>query len=119
MMKLERKAKSLRGRPREPGDKSISHRAVIFGAIAEGQTVIHGLLRGQDVLATIQALRDLGVSIYEAADSLIIEGRGFKSLKPAQKPLDMGNSGTSMRLLAGLLAAQDFSVQLLDRKSVV
>lgn len=117
-MKLKTKAKALRGRLRVPGDKSISHRAVIFGAIAEGQTVIHGLLRGQDVLATIQALRDLGVSIYEAADSLIIEGRGFKGLKPAQKPLDMGNSGTSMRLLAGLLAAQDFSVQLLGDDSL-
>ncbi|HEL1119877.1 3-phosphoshikimate 1-carboxyvinyltransferase [Streptococcus equi] len=117
-MKLRTKAKALRGRLRVPGDKSISHRAVIFGAIAEGQTVIHGLLRGQDVLATIQALRDLGVSIYEAADSLIIEGRGFKGLKPAQKPLDMGNSGTSMRLLAGLLAAQDFSVQLFGDDSL-
>ncbi|HEL0621226.1 TPA: 3-phosphoshikimate 1-carboxyvinyltransferase [Streptococcus equi subsp. zooepidemicus] len=117
-MKLKTKAKALRGRLRVPGDKSISHRAVIFGAIAEGQTVIHGLLRGQDVLATIQALRDLGVSIYEAADSLIIEGRGFKGLKPAQKPLDMGNSGTSMRLLAGLLAAQDFSVQLFGDDSL-
>ncbi|HEL0246734.1 TPA: 3-phosphoshikimate 1-carboxyvinyltransferase [Streptococcus equi subsp. zooepidemicus] len=117
-MKLKTKAKALRGRLRVPGDKSISHRAVIFGAIAEGQTVIHGLLRGQDVLATIQALRDLGVSTYKAADSLIIEGRGFKGLKPAQKPLDMGNSGTSMRLLAGLLAAQDFSVQLLGDDSL-
>ncbi|MDI5952491.1 3-phosphoshikimate 1-carboxyvinyltransferase [Streptococcus equi subsp. zooepidemicus] len=117
-MKLKTKAKALRGRLRVPGDKSISHRAVIFGAIAEGQTVIHGLLRGQDVLATIQALRDLGVTIYESADSLIIEGRGFKGLKPAQKPLDMGNSGTSMRLLAGLLAAQDFSVQLLGDDSL-
>ncbi|HEL0001638.1 3-phosphoshikimate 1-carboxyvinyltransferase [Streptococcus equi subsp. zooepidemicus] len=117
-MKLKTKAKALRGRLRVPGDKSISHRAVIFGAIAEGQTVIHGLLRGQDVLATIQALRDLGVTIYEAADSLIIEGRGFKGLKPAQKPLDMGNSGTSMRLLAGLLAAQDFSVQLFGDDSL-
>ncbi|CAW99831.1 3-phosphoshikimate 1-carboxyvinyltransferase [Streptococcus equi subsp. zooepidemicus] len=117
-MKLRTKAKALRGRLRVPGDKSISHRAVIFGAIAEGQTVIHGLLRGQDVLATIQAFRDLGVTIYEAADSLIIEGRGFKGLKPAQKPLDMGNSGTSMRLLAGLLAAQDFSVQLLGDDSL-
>ncbi|HEL0144469.1 TPA: 3-phosphoshikimate 1-carboxyvinyltransferase [Streptococcus equi subsp. zooepidemicus] len=117
-MKLRTKAKALRGRLRVPGDKSISHRAVIFGAIAEGQTVIHGLLRGQDVLATIQAFRDLGVTIYESADSLIIEGRGFKGLKPAQKPLDMGNSGTSMRLLAGLLAAQDFSVQLLGDDSL-
>ncbi|HEL0423012.1 TPA: 3-phosphoshikimate 1-carboxyvinyltransferase [Streptococcus equi subsp. zooepidemicus] len=117
-MKLKTKAKALRGRLRVPGDKSISHRAVIFGAIAEGQTVIHGLLRGQDVLATIQAFRDLGVTIYEADDSLIIEGRGFKGLKPAQKPLDMGNSGTSMRLLAGLLAAQDFSVQLLGDDSL-
>ncbi|HEL1337210.1 TPA: 3-phosphoshikimate 1-carboxyvinyltransferase [Streptococcus equi subsp. zooepidemicus] len=117
-MKLRTKAKALRGRLRVPGDKSISHRAVIFGAIAEGQTVIHGLLRGQDVLATIQAFRDLGVTIYEADDSLIIEGRGFKGLKLAQKPLDMGNSGTSMRLLAGLLAAQDFSVQLLGDDSL-
>lgn len=117
-MKLKTKAKALRGRLRVPGDKSISHRAVIFGAIAEGQTVIHGLLRGQDVLATIQAFRDLGVTIYESADSLIIEGRGFKGLKPAQKPLDMGNSGTSMRLLAGLLAAQDFSVQLFGDDSL-
>lgn len=117
-MKLRTKAKALRGRLRVPGDKSISHRAVIFGAIAEGQTVIHGLLRGQDVLATIQAFRDLGVTIYESADSLIIEGRGFKGLKSAQKPLDMGNSGTSMRLLAGLLAAQDFSVQLLGDDSL-
>ena len=92
-----------------PGDKSISHRALLLGAIAEGPTTIRGLLRGEDCLATLAALRALGVSISETADGTIhIQGRGPAGLREPGQALDCGNSGTSLRLLAGLLAGRPF-----------
>ncbi len=92
-----------------PGDKSISHRSIMFGSLAEGTTQVTGFLEGEDALATLQAFRDMGVSI-EGPDKgkLIIHGVGMQGLKPSKTPIYMGNSGTSMRLLAGILAAQDF-----------
>ncbi len=92
-----------------PGDKSISHRSIMFGSIAEGVTQVTGFLEGEDALATLQAFRDMGVTI-EGPDNgkLTIHGVGMKGLKPSKTPIYMGNSGTSMRLLAGILAAQDF-----------
>lgn len=103
----------LSGRIRVPGDKSISHRAVMLGAIAEGTTVVTGLLEGEDVLATIGAFRALGVRI-EGPDQgrLRIHGVGREGLNPPRHVLDMGNSGTAMRLIAGLLAGQRFGVTL-------
>lgn len=104
---------SLRGRLRVPGDKSISHRAIMLGALAEGQTRVSGFLEGEDSLATLAAFRSMGVGIQgPVAGSLIIDGLGLRGLKEPADPLDLGNSGTSMRLLCGLLAGQGFSVTL-------
>ena len=92
-----------------PGDKSISHRSIMLGSLATGVTNVTGFLEGEDALATLQAFRDMGVSI-EGPDKgrLTIHGVGMNGLKPSKTPLYMGNSGTSMRLLAGILAAQSF-----------
>ena len=92
-----------------PGDKSISHRSIMLGSLAEGTTHVTGFLEGEDALATLQAFRDMGVSI-EGPDNgkLTIHGVGMHGLKPSKTPLYMGNSGTSMRLLSGILAAQKF-----------
>ena len=90
-----------------PGDKSISHRALMFGAIAEGVTTVSGFLAGEDCLATMAALQALGVKIETADDdSVTIHGVGMQGLQPAAEPLDMGNSGTGLRLMAGLLSGQ-------------
>lgn len=101
------------GTMRVPGDKSISHRALMLGALAEGQTRIRGFLAGEDCLATMAALRAMGVSIDDTnPDEIIVTGVGLRGLSAPGKPLDMGNSGTGMRLLAGILAAQVFSSEL-------
>ena len=92
-----------------PGDKSISHRSIMLGSLAEGVTHVTGFLEGEDALATLQAFRDMGVTI-EGPDKgkLTIHGVGMNGLKPSKTPIYMGNSGTSMRLLSGILAAQAF-----------
>jgi 3-phosphoshikimate 1-carboxyvinyltransferase len=96
-----------------PGDKSISHRALIFGAIAEGQTHISGFLDGDDCMATLKAFEAMGVAIEGPFNqSVTIHGVGKYGLKAPQEILDCGNSGTSMRLMAGLLAAQSFDSTL-------
>lgn len=103
----------LSGRIRVPGDKSISHRAIILGSLAEGTTVVEGFLEGEDALATLQAFRDMGVAI-EGPDHgrVVIHGVGLHGLQAPEGPLYLGNSGTSMRLLAGLLSAQTFDTVL-------
>lgn len=102
-----------------PGDKSISHRALILGAIAEGQTRIRGFLNGKDCLATLEALRDMGVGIRQAsATDVVVEGAGRGGLGQPVDPLDMGNSATAMRLFAGLLTAQSFSSKLVGDASL-
>jgi 3-phosphoshikimate 1-carboxyvinyltransferase len=107
------------GRVTVPGDKSISHRALILGAIADGNTMVRGFLNGEDCLATMTALRHLGVTINEVSDTeLLIEGCGSDGLKPPTVPLDMGNSGTAMRLLAGLLSGQWFTSRLVGDESL-
>ena len=103
----------LRGEARVPGDKSMSHRALMLGALAEGETRVSGFLHGEDALATLAALRAMGVEIRgPERGELAIRGVGMRGLQPSQAVLDMGNSGTSMRLLAGILAGQDFSSEL-------
>ncbi len=103
----------LRGRLRVPGDKSISHRSVILGALAQGVTEIEDLLEGADVLATIAAFRAMGVTITgPEAGHLQIQGVGLHGLQAPQVPIDCGNSGTAMRLLLGLLAGQSFASEL-------
>lgn len=101
------------GTLRVPGDKSISHRALLLGAIARGESRIRGFLPGADCLATLAALRDLGVEIrHDVNDQVSIRGAGLYGLKRAGHALDLGNSGTAMRLFAGLLAAQPFDSTL-------
>ncbi len=104
---------SLTGRLRIPGDKSVSHRVVMLGSIAEGVTEVSGFLEGEDALATLRAFRAMGVAVEGPAEGrLAIRGRGLHGLTPSAGPLDLGNSGTSMRLLAGLLAGQRFDSML-------
>ncbi len=99
----------LKGRITVPGDKSISHRSIIFGAMAEGETLVEGLLEGEDVLRTIAAFRAMGVDIERTGPGAWrIEGVGLDGLSEPDDVLDMGNSGTAMRLLTGLLASQPF-----------
>ncbi len=109
----------LRGSFFLPGDKSISHRAVILGAIARGRTVIKGLLESEDVLSTVNAFRYMGVKIDQRKDSgLVIDGVGLYGLKDPKQPLDMGNSGTAMRLMAGVLVGQSFPSTLVGDNSL-
>ncbi|MFQ5901865.1 MAG: 3-phosphoshikimate 1-carboxyvinyltransferase, partial [Thermodesulfobacteriota bacterium] len=102
-------AKSVRGEVSPPGDKSISHRAVILGAIGKGDTEVHGLLESEDTLRTIEAFRGLGVEIEgPKGGHLLIRGRGLQGLKEPSDVIYAGNSGTTLRLLTGLLSGQRF-----------
>ena len=117
-MKLRTNSKGLKGTIRVPGDKSISHRSIIFGSLAKGETKVYDILRGEDVLSTIQGFRDLGVSIQDDGDVIRIQGVGFQGLQAPTAPLDMGNSGTSIRLISGVLAGQDFAVTMVGDDSL-
>lgn len=117
-MKLRTNRKGLRGTIRVPGDKSISHRSIIFGSLATGETKVYDILRGEDVLSTIQVFRDLGVSIQDDGDVIRIQGVGFQGLQAPTSPLDMGNSGTSIRLISGVLAGLDFAVTMVGDDSL-
>lgn len=104
---------ALRGRLRVPGDKSISHRSIMLGSLAEGTTEVYGFLEGEDSLATLQAFRAMGVKIDGPQQGRVtIHGVGLHGLKHSEGPLYLGNSGTSMRLLAGLLAGQSFATEM-------
>ena len=110
---------TLQGSIRVPGDKSISHRAIMLGALAEGRTHIQGFLEGEDSLATLKAFRAMGLTISDPkGGELEIQGAGLHGLKAPQQDLDMGNSGTAMRLMTGLLAAQNFSSVLVGDESL-
>ena len=109
----------VRGTVRVPGDKSISHRSIMLGAIAEGITEISGFLEGEDALSTLNAFRAMGVTIEGPRDGNVrVHGVGLHGLKVPSGPLDMGNSGTSMRLLSGLIAGQSFSATLIGDESL-
>jgi 3-phosphoshikimate 1-carboxyvinyltransferase len=102
-------ASHVSGTIRVPGDKSISHRALMLGGIAEGLTEVRGFLESEDCLATMRAMRALGVQIEQTgAREIRVRGVGRNGLKAATHALDMGNSGTAMRLMTGLLAGQSF-----------
>lgn len=101
-------AQTIHGRLSVPGDKSISHRALMLGAIAEGETVIRGSASGEDVQSTRRCLQQLGVIIQEKSDAIAVNGRGLNGLHRPAAILDAGNSGTTMRLLSGILATQLF-----------
>ena len=98
----------IRGEITLPGDKSISHRSIMIGALAKGITTVHGFLRGEDNFATVNAFRAMGVEIRDEIGILKIHGKGLHSLLEPSDVIDCGNSGTSMRLLTGLLAGQPF-----------
>ena len=104
--------KHLSGEILVPGDKSISHRAVMLGAIAEGTTTIHGFLPGADCLSTIECFRQLGISINREESCVTVEGKGLHGLRAGESLLFVGNSGTTMRLMSGLLAGQEFDSTL-------
>lgn len=109
----------VRGTIRVPGDKSISHRSIMLGAIAEGVTEITGFLEGEDALSTLNAFRAMGVEIEGPANGKVrVRGVGLHGLKAPQGSLDMGNSGTSMRLLSGLIAGQRFAATLIGDVSL-
>ncbi|HSN51279.1 MAG TPA: 3-phosphoshikimate 1-carboxyvinyltransferase [Woeseiaceae bacterium] len=96
-----------------PGDKSVSHRAIMLGSIAEGITEVSGFLAGEDCLATMSAFRSMGVTIERPAETqLVVHGAGLHGLQAPGADLDLGNSGTAMRLMAGVLAGQDFAATL-------
>lgn len=103
-----RKADKISGTIVVPGDKSISHRAVMLGSLARGTTVVSGFLQGEDTIATLNVFRLMGVDAREEAGKLLIRGRGLCGLQEPDNVLDCGNSGTSMRLLTGILAGQRF-----------
>ena len=111
---------ALKGRFRLPGDKSISHRALMLSAIAEGQTRINGFLEGEDTLATLSAFRAMGVEItHRNQQDVVVNGVGLHGLTAPSGPLDLGNSGTSVRLLAGLLSGQSFNSELIGDASLM
>ena len=117
-MKLSTNVKGLKGRIRVPGDKSISHRSIIFGSLAKGVTTVRDILRGEDVLSTMQVFRDLGVQIEDDGNLVKIHGVGFEGLQAPKNKLDMGNSGTSIRLISGVLAGQDFDAEMFGDDSL-
>lgn len=109
----------VRGEIRVPGDKSISHRAIMFGSLATGQTTVDGFLEGEDSLNTLRAFRAMGVNITNPDNGrVVIDGVGMRGLTAPNAPLDLGNSGTSMRLLSGLLACQPFDLTLVGDSSL-
>lgn len=109
----------LTGELKLPGDKSISHRALLLSALAEGDSTIKNLLMGEDNLATLNALQNLGIQIVIGSNQkILVKGNGLRGLKPSANPLDLGNSGTGLRLLAGILAGQTFSSQLTGDSSL-
>ncbi len=114
------KAKALKGEISVPGDKSISHRAVMFGALAEGTTEITHFLQGADCLSTISCFRSMGIGIENDTlhNRVLIRGKGLQGLKQPSKTLDTGNSGTTMRLMSGILCGQPFSTTITGDESI-
>lgn len=112
MQKVIYPKKSLSGTITVPGDKSISHRAVMFGAIAEGTTEISGFLTGDDCMSTISCFKKLGIDIEVSGDNVTVHGKGLNGLSKPTEMLDAGNSGTTIRLISGILAAQPFPAKL-------
>src|SRR5437867_6393817 len=102
-------ARGLRGRLRVPGDKSISHRYAMLAALAEGTSTLAGFAPGADCRSTLECLRELGVDVKQgSAGTITVLGRGLGRLRSPARPLDAGNSGTTMRLLSGILAGHEF-----------
>ncbi|MCA1957137.1 MAG: 3-phosphoshikimate 1-carboxyvinyltransferase, partial [Nitrospira sp.] len=109
---------SLKGTISVPGDKSITHRAIIFASLGEGVSTVSAYCRGEDCLNTMRAFRELGIRIDETPERLTVHGKGLRGLSEPDLPIDCGNSGTGIRLLAGLLAGQDFFTVLTGDESI-
>ena len=112
------KVHHIKGQVQVPGDKSISHRAVMFGALAKGTTAVTNFLQGADCLSTISCFQQMGIPIENNGNEVRIHGKGLHGLTRAQQPLDVGNSGTTMRLLSGILAGQEFESVLTGDASI-
>ena len=108
----------LKGQITVPGDKSVSHRSVMFGSIARGTTTIRHFLQGADCLSTIECFRQMGVAIDNQGDTVVVHGNGLHGLKAPSSVLDCGNSGTTTRLISGILAAQGFTTTLTGDASI-
>ncbi|QOR65259.1 3-phosphoshikimate 1-carboxyvinyltransferase [Cytobacillus suaedae] len=115
---LHTKVNKLSGSITIPGDKSISHRAVMFGSIAHGKTTVLNFLEGEDCLSTIDCFRKMGVDISKESDSVVVNGRGFEKLQEPTDILNVGNSGTTTRLLLGMLAGTPFHSCLIGDESI-
>ena len=111
-------ARRVQGRIRVPGDKSISHRYALIAALSQGRSELRNYSRGADCHSTLACLRALGVEVTEAGDTVSVMGHGLRSFHPPRTPLDAGNSGTTMRMMAGILAAQSFTCQMAGDESL-
>lgn len=118
MKKLQPAKNGLHGSLMVPGDKSISHRAIMIGALSTGTTIVNHFLNGNDCLSTLRAFHDLGVRIKQNDDQVIIDGQGIDALHQANHSLDMGNSGTTTRLMMGILAGRQFDTRLIGDQSL-
>ena len=115
-----RPVRGVSGAIEVPGDKSISHRALMLSGIAEGTSEVTGFLASEDCLASLAAMRALGVRIEQPSPThVVVHGVGLRGLRDAKRTLDMGNAGTAMRLFTGLLAGQVFSSQLIGDASLM
>ena len=112
------KVKKLSGCLRIPGDKSISHRAVMFGSLACGTTNIRNFLQSEDCLSTLESFRKMGIKIKRKGDKVTVFGKGLYGLKPSKSTLNANNSGTTTRLMLGILAAQPFTSTITGDKSL-
>ena len=115
---LVKPAESIKGEIKVPGDKSITHRAMMLASIASGQSRLTGVLEGEDCLATKKVFEHLGVNFIKENDDLIVEGVGIKGLRQPERELDFGNSGTGIRLSSGILVAQNFATELIGDSSL-
>lgn len=111
-MELLKTKQGLQGELTVPADKSISHRSIMFGAISHGTTTVHNFLRAEDCLSTVAVFKALGVKIKDDGETITVEGKGFSGLKAPSEMLNAGNSGTTMRLVLGILAGQSFDSQI-------
>ncbi|WP_407855758.1 3-phosphoshikimate 1-carboxyvinyltransferase [Enterococcus hailinensis] len=111
-MELLKTKQGLQGELTVPADKSISHRSIMFGAISHGTTTVHNFLRAEDCLSTVAVFKALGVKIKDDGETITVEGKGFSGLKAPSEMLNAGNSGTTMRLVLGILAGQSFESQI-------
>mgnify|MGYP000541440112 FL=1 len=117
-MQFQKAVRPLRGEISVPGDKSISHRAVMFGAISEGTTEVTNFLQGADCLSTISCFRSMGIEIENTPERILVHGKGLHGLSAPSAVLDCGNSGTTTRLISGILAGQNFSSTLTGDASI-